>query len=95
MRIRPLSSWLQVDLRRSHGNRFAVGARIEIEAGGRRQVREVTAGSSYMSQSALPVHFGLGSATRIDRLIVRWPEGFEKMITDLPVNQRLELVDRR
>ena len=84
-------SWLQVDFRRSTGNRFAVGARVEVEAAGRRQVREVTAGSSYMSQSALTVHFGLGPARKVDRLSVRWPEGGVEVFEDLPVNRRLRL----
>ena len=86
------AAWLQVDLVRSAGNRFGVGARIEVEAGGRRQVREVTAGSSYLSQSALTAHFGLGSATAVDRLTVRWPEGRVQVIEGLPVNRRLRLV---
>ncbi len=89
-----VGSWLQVDLRRATGNRFAVGARIEVEAGGRRQVREVGAGSSYMSQSALSVHFGLGTSKRADRLTVRWPEGHVQVIEDLPGNRRLQLVER-
>ncbi len=84
-------SWLQVDLRRAAGNRFGIGGRIEVEAGGRRQVREVIAGSSYMSHSALTVHFGLGAVTRVERLTVRWPEGRVQVIEDLAVNRRLRL----
>ncbi|MCP3964326.1 MAG: CRTAC1 family protein [bacterium] len=84
-------AWLQVDLRRAAGNRWGVGARIEVEAGDRRQVREVTAGSSYMSQSALTVHFGLGPAKKVDRLTVRWPGGGNQVIRDLPVNHRYQV----
>ena len=84
-------AWLQVDLRRSGGNRFGIGARIEVEAGGRRQVREVVTGSSYMSQSALTLHFGLGAAARVDRLTVRWPDGEVQVMRELPVNRRLRI----
>jgi enediyne biosynthesis protein E4 len=86
-------SWLQVDLRRATGNRFGIGAKIEIEAAGRRQVREVTAGSSYMSHHALTVHFGLGSARRVDWLIVRWPEGRVQAFEALAVDRRVRLGD--
>ncbi len=84
-------SWLQVDLRRAAGNRFGAGARIVVEAAGRRQVREVVAGSSYMSHSALTVHFGLGAARQVDRLIVRWPEGGTQVFEDLDVDRRVRL----
>ena len=85
------AAWLQVDLRRASENRYGVGARIEVEAGGRRQIREVRAGSSYMSQSALTAHFGLGSAKHVDRLIIRWPEGEFLTLEKLSVNRWLRV----
>jgi enediyne biosynthesis protein E4 len=56
-------------------NRSAVGARLRATAGATTQVREVKAGSSYLSQHDLRVHFGLGAARQIDRLEIRWPNG--------------------
>jgi hypothetical protein len=84
-------AWTRVDLRASVGNRFGVGARIELEAGGRRQIREVTAGSSYMSQSALTAHFGLGAALRVERLTVRWNGDRIRIVGALPAGLRLRL----
>jgi hypothetical protein len=52
----------------------AVGTRVEVEAGGRKQIREVQGGIGYASQSERRVHFGLGGATAT-RLTVRWPSG--------------------
>ncbi len=52
----------------------AVGARVELEAGGKRQIREVSGGTGFSSQSERRVHFGLGAATP-QRLTVRWPSG--------------------
>ena len=66
--------WLQVDLRREDGNRYGIGARLELVAGERRHAEEVRTGSSYLSQNALTLHFGLPEG-RADRLEVRWPDG--------------------
>ncbi len=67
--------WLTVDCLRSPGGSEAVGARVTVTAGGKRQVAEVRAGGSYLSTDAAAVHFGLGSAKQADRLEIRWPDG--------------------
>jgi len=46
-----------------------------VTAGGRRQIREVLSASSYISQSDLRQHFGLGAATKVDQIKVQWPSG--------------------
>ena len=56
-------------------NRAAIGARVTIHAGGITQFDEVRGGSSYLSQNDLRLHFGLGSASKIDLVEVRWPNG--------------------
>jgi hypothetical protein len=84
--------WLQVALSRPDGNRFAIGARVTVEAGGRTQWHEVRTGSSYLSQNQLPVHFGLGAAKAVDRLSVRWPDGTKEAIEGLPADRRVEIV---
>ena len=56
-------------------NRSAVGARVRATVGTTTQLREVKAGSSYLAQNDLRVHFGLGAAKQIDRLEIRWPNG--------------------
>ena len=53
--------WVGFDLRKDGANRFAVGARVTVTAEGRRQVREVRSGSSYLSQSDRRAHFGIGA----------------------------------
>jgi len=57
------------------GNRDALGAQVAILCGGRRQVRWVRTGSSYLSQSELAVTFGLGRHTELTAAEVRWPSG--------------------
>ena len=56
-------------------NRAAIGARVTIRAGGVTQIDEVRGGGSYLSQNDLRLHFGLGSAAKIDSVEVRWPTG--------------------
>jgi hypothetical protein len=54
-------------------NRSAIGARVSLYAGGRRQVQEVRSGSTFLSQSDLRLHFGLGTAEKVDRVEIEWP----------------------
>lgn len=56
-------------------NRAAIGARVTIRAGGVKQFSEVRGGASYLSQNDLRLHFGLGAATRMDSVEIRWPNG--------------------
>jgi hypothetical protein len=67
--------WITVGLSGTRSNRSAIGAKVTIEAGGRRQVAEVRSGGSYISQNDLRVRFGLGDTTTVDRLTIRWPRG--------------------
>jgi hypothetical protein len=59
----------------TNSNRAAIGARITIHAAGMTQFDEVRGGGSYLSQNDLRLHFGLGSAAKIDLMEVRWPTG--------------------
>jgi hypothetical protein len=69
--------WLRVSLEGNgaRSNRDALGAHVELRAGGRSQERYVTPSRSYQSQSELTVTFGLGSADRVEALAVVWPDG--------------------
>jgi len=67
-------------------NRDAVGARVIVEAGGLRLLRERFGGGSFQSASDSRLHFGLGSASKIDRIEVRWPSGRVDRIENLPAD---------
>jgi enediyne biosynthesis protein E4 len=66
-------------------NRDAIGARVRVFAGGVMQTRMVRSGSSYLSQSELPVTFGVGKQDKIERVVVEWPSGraeeFKQLLT--------------
>ena len=67
--------WITIALEGTKSNRSAIGAKVTIEAGGRRQVAEVRSGGSYLSHNDRRVRFGLGDATTVDRISIRWPLG--------------------
>ncbi|HXJ06589.1 MAG TPA: CRTAC1 family protein [Candidatus Acidoferrum sp.] len=68
-------------------SRDAIGARITMKAGSRLFVDEVRSGSSYDSNSDMRVHFGLGSATKLDLVEVRWPSGLLENFANLAVDK--------
>ena len=70
-------------------NRDAIGARLRLTAGARTQVREVTSGASYLGQSDLRVHVGLGAAAVVDRLEIRWPSGRTEQLEKVEANQAI------
>ncbi len=67
--------WTSIRTVGTKSNLDGIGARVALVAGGRRQIQEVRSGGSYLSQNDLRLHFGLGSAAKIDRIEVRWPSG--------------------
>ncbi len=78
---------LLVRLRGSRGNGDGIGARIRITTAARTQLRDVKAGSSYLSQNDLRAHFGLGSASAVDRIDIQWPTGESETIRNVAANQ--------
>ncbi len=83
------NNWLVVEPTWEDTDSIAIGARVEILANGVRQIREVAAGSSYMGQSQMPLHFGLGAAAEAESVTVRWPNGTQRQFSDVTSNQRL------
>ncbi len=68
-------------------NRDGIGAVVHVSAGGKIQVREVRSQSSYLSASDLRLHFGLGNASRVDRIEVRWVGGRVQVLEDVGVDR--------
>jgi hypothetical protein len=79
----------------TRSNRDGIGTRVRVIAGGRTHVREVKSGSSYLGQGDLRVHAGLGDASRIDRIELRWPSGETQRIDGPPLNQVLTIEEGR
>jgi len=79
--------WLRLNLKGTRSNRSAVGARVTITVSGKKQLAEVKAGSSYCSQNELTLHFGLGAATKVDSIDIRWPSGTNERFENLPADK--------
>jgi enediyne biosynthesis protein E4 len=86
--------WIGVRLVGKKSNRDGIGAQIEVIAGTVRQRRERIAGSGYLSQDDGRVHFGLGSATVIDKLTVTWPSGTVQTLDKVPSGRVLTVEER-
>lgn len=87
--------WLGVKLRQTGGNRFAIGARVYVTAGGKTQMAELGSSASYLSQNDQTLHFGLGSATKVDRLQIVWPdrpEDLQQQDADIPGPEGLTVI---
>jgi enediyne biosynthesis protein E4 len=79
--------WVRLKLMGVKSNRDAFGARVELVAGGLRQVEEVRANSSFLSASDSRVHFGIGAATKVDEVLVRWPSGLVERVSGVGVDK--------
>jgi hypothetical protein len=83
--------WITIKLAGTKSNRDGIGARVEVLAAGKRHTAERVAGSGYLSQDDGRLHFGLGAATTVDKLIVRWPSGREQTLENLSVDRVLNV----
>jgi hypothetical protein len=79
--------WIAIQLRGTKSNRDGIGARLEVVTGKKKQIADRVAGSGYMSQNDWRVHFGLGDATKIDKLTIKWPSGKEQVLENVAVDR--------
>jgi ASPIC/UnbV protein/VCBS repeat protein/flagellar hook capping protein FlgD len=86
--------WLHVKPIGTMSNASAIGARVRIVSGGVAQIREITAGSGFMSQEAMRACFGLGANTIVDTLQVFWPSGTVQDTTNVAVDQFIYFTER-
>jgi hypothetical protein len=83
--------WLAVKLQGTKSNRDGIGARVEVYAGGNRWTAERVAGSGYLSQNEARLHFGLGAATSVDKIVVHWPSGLDQVLGKQDANRVLTI----
>lgn len=87
------NNWTRIHLEGIESNINGIGARVEIQGAWGSQIREVRAGESYGTQNALASHFGLGTATQIETIIVSWPSGNVDTIENVDSNLNLTIVE--
>lgn len=85
--------WLALELTGRTTNRDAIGAQIDVTAAGVTQHREVFAGGSFYAGPPLAQHFGVGAATVVEEIRIRWPRGPWQVLTSVAVDQKLILTE--
>lgn len=84
--------WLRIRLVGKAPNRNAIGARVELTAGGMTQTRDVMPARSFLSQMELPLTFGLGEHDRIDTLRINWPDGSSQSLTAVKIDTTTTII---
>jgi hypothetical protein len=87
-------NWIEVVLDGRASNRAAIGSTVIVTVGGRKQARAVLSQSSYYSHDDLRLHFGLGAATRVDDIEVRWPNGAVQQIKNVDARRVVTIVEQ-
>jgi hypothetical protein len=87
------NNWIGIVTQGTRSNRDAIGARVTVYAVGHHWVQEVRSGSSYLSSSDLRLHFGIQSASQIERIEVLWPSGLDEVFKTPGVNRFITLVE--
>jgi len=91
--VEPGRHWIQFELEGTKGNRSAIGARLELQWKGRKQTQVVAAATGFSAQNQRRVHYGLGTATAVDRVIIRWPSGATQRIEHPAIDQLHRLTE--
>ena len=87
------NNWLEVKLTGTQNNRDAFGSHVKIISGGQSFIREIDGGSGYLSHNSTRAHFGLGTISTIDTLLVYWGGGAVQMELNVATNQIIEVIE--
>ncbi len=85
--------WLELRLRGTASNRDGLGAKVYVDAGGKKQFRDTSARSHTYAQDSPVVHFGLGGASVIDTVTIKWPSGTTQTLTDVVPDHILTITE--
>jgi hypothetical protein len=91
--VSPDNRWIEFDLEGRESNRSAIGAQVKVTWNGQQQVQEVSGGSGFCAQNQRRLHFGLGKATGIDRVEIRWPSGKTQTVAAPELSRIHKLVE--
>ena len=87
-------NWIKIALKGVQAETHGIGSKIEVEAGGKKMIREIDGGgSSHLSQNSVIAHFGLGNVSKIDKITVYWTGGNKQTITNITVNQKITITE--
>ncbi len=84
--VRTANHWIGLRMVGTKSNRDGIGAKVTVKAGSRLLVDEGRSGSSYDSNNDMRIHFGLGAATKIEWVQIRWPSGLAEQFDNISVD---------
>uniref|UniRef100_UPI0037C0DA3A FG-GAP-like repeat-containing protein n=1 Tax=Flavobacterium sp. TaxID=239 RepID=UPI0037C0DA3A len=87
------NNWIKFSLQGVQSNRNGIGTRVEIYGTWGKQIRDIRSGEGFKYMSSLNAHFGIGAATSISQVIIRWPSGAVDVINNPGINQSLHVVE--
>ncbi len=87
------NNWIKVNLQGIQSNSHGIGARVELYGPWGKQIRDVQSGIGFRHMSTINVHFGIGEATEIDSVLVKWPSGIIDVIQTPAINESIIMVE--
>ncbi len=87
------NNWIKVSLQGVASNSYGIGARVVIYGQWGTQIREIRSGDGFKYMSSLNAHFGIGTATSIDKIVIRWPSGTTDVIFNPTINTRIHVIE--
>jgi len=87
------NNWIKVNLQGIQSNSQGIGARVELYGSWGKQIRDVQSGIGFRHMSTMNVHFGIGEATEIDSVLVKWPSGIIDVIQTPAINESIIMVE--
>ncbi len=87
------NNWIKINTIGTESNRNGIGARVELYSDLGMQIRDVRSGEGFSFMSSLNTHFGIGTDTEIDKIIIRWPSGIIDTINNPDINTTLQVVE--
>ncbi len=87
------NNWVKVNLQGVQSNKNGIGARVEIYGAWGKQIRDIRSGEGFKYMSTLNAHFGIGEATEIDSILVKWPSGNIDNIISPNINEAVTVVE--
>ncbi|HAS17496.1 MAG TPA: hypothetical protein DCR39_06340 [Nitrospiraceae bacterium] len=86
-------NYLTIRLKGTKNNRDGIGAKVSLTAGSLVMLREVRAGSGYLSQNDTRLHFGMDEVEKADKILIQWPSGITQLIKDVAANQFITVTE--
>jgi len=88
------NNWAKVNLKGILSNSNGIGARVELYGSWGKQIREIKSGTGFAHQSSLSAYFGIGTATAIDKIVIKWPSGIVDTVLNPSINQGTLIVEQ-